>query len=67
MPGNAGADPDAATSRLASKERAVAWATEINQLGMQLSKPKTMIGVFGTTGACLDAGCNLQARQPPII
>lgn len=45
------AAPAAATSKLAPKERAVAWATEITQLNKQLGRPRTLVGVFGTTGA----------------
>ncbi|KAK9844653.1 hypothetical protein WJX74_005184 [Apatococcus lobatus] len=64
---SAASDPAAAVSKLASKERAVAWATEINKLCAQLSRPKTLIGVFGTTGAGKSSMLNALLGEENIL
>ena len=46
----AGEDGAGPASKLASKQHATAWAKELRAIQQSLAKPRTIIGVFGSTG-----------------
>lgn len=58
---------DEPAPKLASKENVAHWASELEAIRQRLAKPRTVIGVFGSTGAGKSSMLNCLLGEEDVL